>query len=341
MPRPDRAQYRRQAWPRPLLDRNPQGDPRRLGAELEFIGVTPQDAAEEVRRLFGGELDPISDYEIAVRDTRHGDYNVELDMTYLKERGRKRDAEGGSLEDVAEEVAEGVIALVAKQLVPVEIVTPPIPMNDLWELEDLVRAVRKLGGKGTTHSPQYAFGLHFNPELPALDGETLRRYLQAFLCLYPWLLRRSDVDLSRRITPYIDPFPRSYLKLVLQPDYVPDRATLIDDYLEHNATRNRALDMLPVFKHVDEDRVLAVVDDRRVKSRPTLHYRLPNCQLDEPEWQLVHPWRDLLQLDALAAQPKVLAEACAYCYERSDSLREWLFGNWAETAYDWVLPELL
>jgi hypothetical protein len=33
----------------------------------------------------------------------------------------------------------------------------------------------------------------------------------------------------------------------------PDLDTLIDDYLEYNPTRNRALDFLPLFLHLDED----------------------------------------------------------------------------------------
>lgn len=333
-----RNKYRQQAWSLPLSVDTERGQPRRVGVELEFIGLTPQAVAEQVQKCFGGSIESISDYEIEVRDTQHGDYTVELDMTYLKERGRSRDQREA---DMLEDLAENVVALVAKHLVPVEIVAPPIAVHDLWELEDLVAAVRQAGAKGTKHAPTYAFGLHLNPELPATDADTVRRYLQAFLCLYPWLLERSAVDLSRRVTPYIDPFPEAYLKVMLAPDYAPGQQALIDDYLELNPTRNRALDMLPLFAYLDEERVREAVEDRRVKARPTLHYRLPNCQLDEPDWHLVRPWRDFLQLDALAAQPELLAGACAECLERSDKLGDRLFGNWAEAAYAWVLPELL
>ena len=73
--------------------------------------------------------------------------------------------------------------------------------------------------------------------------------------LFDWLRSRCHPDLSRRISPYIEPYPLDYARLILQPDYAPDSGRLIDDYLRHNPTRNRALDMLPVFAHLDEARV--------------------------------------------------------------------------------------
>lgn len=336
-----RDEYRQNVWPLPIRKRTQQRAPRRIGVELEFVGLTPQRAAKLVSDAFGGTQKVVSDYEIEIIGSRHGDYNVELDFSYLKARGRAKDGgKSESLEAFAEELAEGVIALVAKQVVPLEIVAPPIAMDRLWELEDLIRALRQAGARGTNHAPTYAFGLHLNPELPALDGDTVRRYLQSFLCLYPWLLRRGSVDLTRRITPYINPFPKEYLKKVLTPDYRPPMSGLIDDYLVHNPTRNRALDMLPLFKYVDAARISAKVTDSRINARPTLHYRLPNCQIDEPDWQLVVPWRDFLQVDALAGSPDTLAEACDACLARSRPFGD-PFGSWAEDAYDWVLPELL
>lgn len=44
-----------QTPPEPL---NPQGNPRRVGVEIEFAGLLPVQTAELVRRLFGGTLCP-------------------------------------------------------------------------------------------------------------------------------------------------------------------------------------------------------------------------------------------------------------------------------------------
>ena len=68
------------------------------------------------------------------------------------------------------------------------------------------------------------------------------------------------------------------------------RELFIDDYLVENASRNRALDMLPVFAYLDEARIRAAVSDGLIKARPTLHYRLPNCEIEQPGWDLHPAW---------------------------------------------------
>ena len=100
--------------------------------------------------------------------------------------------------------------------------------------------------------------------------------LKSFFCLYDWMIDVERPDLARRVTPYINHFESDYIKLVLNRDYDPTIEQLIDDYLEYNPTRNRNLDMLPLFAFIDEKRVRSVVDDPRVNARPTFHYRLPN-----------------------------------------------------------------
>lgn len=330
-------EQRRAWWPLPAVRETEQGAARRLGVELEFIGLPLQTVSACLQALYGGQIRSVSEYEDELEASSLGDFTIELDFSYLKRRGRERDGATEGLEDIA----EGLIALVAKRLVPVEIVAPPIAMDQLWQLEDLVRAVRHAGARGTRDAAHFAFGLHLNPEMPALDARTITYYLQAFMCLYPWLMQRSQVDFSRRVTPYIDPFPKDWVESVLRRGPADDLSALIDDYLEHNPTRNRALDMLPLFAHLDEARVRAKIDDDRIKARPTLHYRVPNCQIDEPQWALVHAWRDWLQVEALAAQPERLAQACDECAQRAGRWGEQLFGNWAQAAYDWVVPELL
>ncbi|MDP5206870.1 hypothetical protein ORI99_07440, partial [Alishewanella sp. SMS9] len=40
----------------------------------------------------------------------------------------------------------------------------------------------------------------------------------------------------------------------------------------------------------------------------TLHYRLPNCDIDNPNWDLSKPWQRWLKVEQLADQPKRLAQ---------------------------------
>ncbi len=95
---------------------------------------------------------------------------------------------------------------------------------------------------------------------------------------------------------------------MLQPDYPADVGRLIDDYLEHNPTRNRPLDLLPVLAYLDKDRVMSKVEDPHlVKARPAYHYRLPNCLTDEPNWRIAREWNTWVAVERLAADADKLA----------------------------------
>jgi hypothetical protein len=164
------------------------------------------------------------------------------------------------------------------------------------------------GARGTRRSFRYAFGMHINPELPSDKACSIRDHLRAFLLLMPWLSDRVDVDLTRRVMPFINPFPNDYVRLVLQRDYPDDANRLIDDYLKHNPTRNRPLDLLPVLAYLDETRVMREVEDPHlVKPRPAYHYRLPNCLIDEPNWSIAREWNTWVAVEKLAADQDRLA----------------------------------
>ncbi|MBN7795998.1 amidoligase family protein [Parahaliea mediterranea] len=331
--------YRAGLWPLPPRTRTSAGGMRRVGVEIEFAGLAIERIAELVVAELGGRAHVISPYEQQVAGTVLGDIGLELDYSYLKRLGRERDptAEVNELD----QLGESLLKLLAEQVVPYEIVTAPIAMSGLWRLGELLTRLRLAGARGTNHAPIYAFGLHLNHEMPDLSAATILAYLRAFLCLYEWLLERSHVNLSRRLTPYIDPFPRDYVKRVIAEDYAPDLAGLIDDYLRYNPTRNRALDLLPLFSHIDPERVRAVVDDDRVKARPALHYRLPNCQVDEPNWSLARPWRDWLQVEVLACDPSRLERIRRGYRRHLNGPVGGLFQDWPEACSRWLLPELL
>jgi hypothetical protein len=209
-------------------------------------------------------------------------------------------------------------------------------MGQLEHLDTLTAKLREAGALGTHRSPVYAFGLHLNPEMPALHAETISAYLRAFLCLYDWLLKVSEVDWSRRVTPYINPFPIEYVRRLVAPDYTPSLTELMDHYLVWNADRNRALDMLPLFAHLDEDRVRAAIDDPRIKPRPTLHYRLANCDIDRPDWGIHTAWRHWLEVERLASDGERLTEIAAAYHEHLGNIGSRAFGDWATSCEQWL-----
>jgi hypothetical protein len=134
---------------------------------------------------------------------------------------------------------EKVVVPIASSFVPSEVVTPPIPISKIGQLEKLSAKLRRKDAQGTEQSIIYAFGLHINPEVPSLEADTLLAYLQAFVLSYDWLRKGISVDISRQISHYIEPFNKHYCKKILSPTYKPTITTLIDDYLEDNPTRNK------------------------------------------------------------------------------------------------------
>jgi len=320
----------------PQLQRD-DGGTRRIGVELELIGLELAKLSGIVVEHLHGEVRERSRYEHIVTGDAHGNWKVELDFAYLKDKGRSPSVDDGLMSNI-DTVAEELLRTSAVQFVPYEIVSPPLPMDELEGVEVLINKLREAGAQGTKAGVAYAFGMQFNPELPDTSAATIVRYLKAFLCLFDWLKERAVVDWTRRLTVYTDPFPRTYVRTVIDPNYQPSLDVLIDDYLAANPTRNRALDMLPLFKHLDEKRVIAVVDDPRVKSRPTLHYRLPNCEVDDPNWGLHCAWNDWLQVEHLAAEPERLAQACRKYQLYLGNPLAGLFKPWKRKIRKWLKP---
>jgi hypothetical protein len=318
----------------PPLRQTASGATRRVGVELELSGLAGEEVAAAVAAQIGGQVEPVSRYEHRVQGDPAGPWVVELDFRFLKEWGRRPASEGPLA--AIDEAAEGLLRAGAERLVPWEVASPPLPLGRLDEAQALVERLRHMGAQGTSSGLAYAFGLQLNPEMPATDARTIARYLKAFLCLFDWLKERAQVDLARRITPYIDPFPVDYVRRVVDTGYWPDTRRLIDDYLAVNPTRNRALDMLPLFAHLDAERVQAVVDDPRVRARPAMHYRLPNCEIDRPGWGIQIAWDDWLQVEHLAADPQRLEGLCTAFCEFLDRPMGRLLEDWTPQVGPWL-----
>lgn len=278
-----------------------QGDLRRVGFEIEFSGLSLQQATDTVIHCLDGELVEQTEAEKSIQVEGLGVFQVEIDWTLLK------DVASASANDSKSVPFLEQIGNLATTLVPVEVVAPPIPVDNLYRLDSLVNALRCAGATGTGESLVAAYGVHINPELPSLSEEVVASYVRAACLLQWWLAEVHAVDLMRKVSPYIDLYPRAYLQQVL----ARDRMTMDDifsDYLEHNATRNRAIDLLPLLAEIDEGRVYDTVDDPRIKARPTIHYRFPDCRIEDSNWSLRKSWDIWCVVERLAAEPHALDE---------------------------------
>lgn len=306
------------------------GRPRRVGVEIEFGALHLTDAVSLVVSVFGGTAEEQRHNSWLVLGSAIGDVTVEIDAEILQGSNRgsiepdKDDRLSDFLHNV-EDKAYRVAGELSSSLVPVEVVTPPILFEDIPKLDSLIKKLREAGAEGTKASALNGFGLHLNPEAVEIDTPYLTRLLRAFFLLEDVLWQEADVDLTRALMPFISKFPKKYKSTVIDPDYDPDLNTLIDDYLAANPTRNRDLDMLPMFAEADANKISRAVDDSLVKPRPAFHYRLPDCRLEDPDWSVDTEWRRWVCVEELSENQDMLKRLCdAYAAEaRKLSMRQW------------------
>lgn len=327
-------------FPQPPVVITEAGTPRRLGVELEFAGLDLETVSATVMAVYGGRLVRDSRFSHRITDTPWGTFTTEIDIALLKQGSYLDLLErlGFSVREAAyRERVDDLLARVAGTVVPHEVVTPPIPFAEIHRLEELRQALQAAAAQGTRASLIYAFGLHLNPEAASLEPDSLVAVLRAFFLLYDWLYLRGGVDWSRRVTPYISDFPQPYRQMVLAPDYRPDQDQLIADYLGYNPTRNRVLDMLPLFRYLAGDgAVRGVPEAHLVRARPAFHYRLPDCRVDEPDWTLASDWQGWVTVEWLAARPERMQRmAEAYLQRRPPSFTR-VDQGWAAQTPDWL-----
>jgi hypothetical protein len=290
--------------PEPL---NPDGRQRRVGIEIEFGGIGVADAAAIVQNLYGGTIREVTRHRLEVVATRFGDFRVEIDSHYVH---RKR-AAGERLVGRMKAALADVAGDIAGRWLPVEIAAPPVEIDDLAAINQMVSGLRARHAAGTRSRMMYTLDLQLNPDVPSTEPDSLTRHLQAYLALSPWLRTSIDVDVTRRLLPFVRPFPEPYVRKVLAADYHPDLRGLVADYLTANPTRFRELDLLPLFAWLAPEQYDAAGADRLVKPRPTFHYRLPDSRVDDPSWGgVIEEWNRWVQVERLAADRAQLADAC-------------------------------
>lgn len=306
------------------------GSVRHVGFELEFSGLTFDRCLEVIDGELGDRVSRTSQVEATISSESLGDFTLELDWQFLKDQARANTDASDLIRFVAD---------IAGTVVPLELVCPPIETHRVKELDGVIEALRRAGAKGTNDSFLYAFGVHINPEIPDLEASTIVRYLKAYCILQDYLLVTHAIDPSRRLSPYVDLYKPPYIQQVLAYE-APDVERLISDYLFYNPTRNRALDMLPLFSELDEKLIQRRLRDPRIKSRPTFHYRMPNCHIERPSWTLRTDWNVWYQVERIANNPEAL-DTLGQEYERRLKADQFATdSDWAEYLRQWIKNRL-
>ncbi|MGB5918060.1 amidoligase family protein [Arcobacter sp.] len=290
----------------PELFLNNKNEPRHVGIEIEYSNLSLEKSANLIAEIFGGNLEKITKYELKLKDTKYGDFKFELDAQLLQKM--QTDNLFDKLSNIIGSVSHSIDDIVdktSKRFVPFEIATPPIPIKDLKEADKLVESLRLNGALGTTHSLYYAFGVHFNIEPPSQNIEDVLRLFKSFLIIQKWIELQSEVDIARKVSPYINDFPKEYIKKIIDLDYKPTKEEFLEDYIKYNPTRNRILDMLPQLAFWDEEEVRKHLPKEKINPRPTYHYRLPNSKVNLFRWNLSQEFQLWVIVEILANNEKV------------------------------------
>lgn len=274
---------------------NAQGRTRGVGVEIEFAGITAEAAAKALSAALGGGVNQKDPHAFSVRNSKLGDIAIELDMRHVHP-----DRKATTLLETMGAKFASWFGSAVRHVVPCELVTAPVPIDRLHEVDRVMAVLRDAGAKGTQDGALYAFGLHFNPEAPRLDVETIASVVKAFALLNAWLRREVAPDVTRHLLGFADPFPPDYVRHIAAPGYRPDMTTFIDDYLAANATRNRDLDMLPLLTLIDENRVRARLPSEKINKRPAFHYRLPDARVSDRGWSIAPDWNRWVAVERVA-----------------------------------------
>lgn len=277
----------------PLPDHGPAASAaRRVGVEVEFAGLGVTEAADVLASVYGGRRAEEGTREITLKGSALGDLRVELDIA-LKQQW-------------AEDLATQVLG----DLIPVELVTQPLPQTDLPRIEHLITTLVASGALGTREKLAYGFGIHFNVELPDDDGTALVATTRAYALCEDWLRHADPLDPARRILPFVAPFPSVLVTHLAGAEGWGPR-DLARAIVAHAPSRHFGLDLLPALQHLCPDALAEVPADHLKGGRPAFHYRLPEARLGENDWSLAYEWNRWVMIEHVASDSDLLAALAA------------------------------
>jgi hypothetical protein len=309
----------------PPVKKTAKGDLRKVGVEIEFGGLGARQAAITVQNALSGNIKELNSNKYTVTETIIGNIEIIVDSRYLQPSSQDKNW----IKELKEKFGEKLAGLV-----PIEIITEPIPYTKLSVIDNLVSKLRERDAKGTSASPFFAYGMHLNVEAISLQIKDIIPIVRAWGLWGPYIARQNGIDLSRKVLPYIDQYPASYIDILAKKHYSPSWPDFMACYAEHNPTRNRDLDMIPLMRSIDSEMVEALLPKDHSKKRPAFHWRMPDTRLGDPDWKPSKNWNDWIEIEELAADStKLEALASLWRKHRTDTFDFRFWTNILEKHY--------
>lgn len=309
----------------PPITKNEEDELRKAGFELEFSNIDMETILNLLVSKYNFKSKKINDYLYKL-ESEYGEFTLELDFELLTKQklydGAKELSKtiGLKIEEHDIKSIENLIAELSQDIVPYEISTPPIPIDKLDIVKDLVEHLSSYNAKGTGEKIYYAFGLHINMEIVSSKIESILDYLRAYLILQDFINKDAKIDLARKISPFIDNFKKDYILHILNENYTPSKKEFIEDYIRFNPSRNRSLDMLPILAFLDDDLVSSFLPKEKIKPRPAFHYRLSNSRIGENDWDISEEWNRWVLVENLANDKNSLRDLSKEYIQYLDNL---------------------
>jgi len=300
--------------PRPC---NAGGVSRRTGVEIELGGLEEAVCASICARVLNGRAEQTDAASWRIEDSAIGRLKVYLDTAL-------RTAEKSALRDAA--------LTLGREVIPVEIVTEPLDRDGLLSLDALRDDLRRAGAVGSGGGLFFGFGVHLNVEVASEEAATIVRPLLAYALIEDWLRSENPIDQTRRVLPFTSVYPTGLVRRLIRLGPDAPLGPVIDAYVADGATRNRGLDMLPLFAHLDRPRIAPVLTGA-TSARPAFHFRLPDCRIDDADWSLDHEWRRWRTVERVAENSDLLT-GLARAWREEHGVLTISRGRWADRSGD-------
>jgi hypothetical protein len=268
-----------------------------VGVEVEFTGLSARAAVFALHAALGGSVSREDAHAFELRDSAIGDLWIELDI-----RQAHPQRHGAALAIKPGAALSALFGSVVSPFVPREMILSPLPVARLPEVDQAIDVLRRAGACGDGRVLFGTLGLHFNIATRTSSIAHIRATTLAF-ARHDAQLRALIGENDRRLIARLAPaYPDAYVTLLEARSPAQDPDGFIDDYLQHNATRDRALDLLPLLLHLDGPRVRRRLPYEKISPRPVFHWRLPVARVGRKGWSIMPSWRAWLDVEAEAAQ---------------------------------------